>query len=156
MHLKFLILWVFVMTHTHDVINNGFKKDPQKSEKIWNSKLDDFFKFLTFVMSFNHKTLKLFNRIFVFPFSKSITKVLISFLFRVTWPGNRVRKNLPIDFEIRILNFERFYGLSYIKRKHVISRTQKQALKWNSRFVIKTTFIFRYEWWKWLFSTKII
>ena len=57
MHLKFLILWFFVMTHTHDVINNGFEKGPQKSEKIWDSKLDDFLKFLTFVMSFYHITL---------------------------------------------------------------------------------------------------
>ena len=29
------------------------------------------------------------------------------FRFRVTWPGNRVRKNLPVDLEIRILNFDR-------------------------------------------------
>ena len=52
--------------------------------------------------------------------------------FRVTWPGNRVRKNLPIDFEILILNFEPSYGLLYIKRIRVICRTQKYALKSNS------------------------
>ena len=54
------------------------------------------------------------------------------FRFRVTWPGNRVRRNLPIDFEILIQNFEPLYGMLYIKRKHVICRTQKHAVKSNS------------------------
>ena len=74
--------------------------------------------------------------------------------FRVTWPGNRVRKNLPIDFEILILNFEPSYGLLYIKRMRVICRTQKYALKSNSKIVVKITVIFRYEWSKWPFCTK--
>ena len=46
-------------------------------------------------------------------------------------------------FEILILNFELLYGLLYIKRKHVICRTQKHALKSNSLIVVKITVIFR-------------
>ena len=80
----------------------------------------------------------------------------IFFRFRVTWPGNRVRGNLPIDFEIMILNFERMYGLSYIKRKHVICWFQKHALTWNSKLVVKILVTFRYEWSKWPFCTKMI
>ena len=83
--------------------------------------------------------------------------ILFSFFhFRVTWPGNRVRGNLPIDFEIMIPNFERLYGLSYIKRKHVICRFQKDTLPWNSKLMVKITVTFRYEWSKWPFYTKMI
>ena len=74
------------------------------------------------------------------------------FRFRVTWPGNRVRRNLPIDFEILILNFEPIYGLLYIKRKHVICRIQKNS--W-ARIMVEIPFTFRYEWSKWPFRTKM-
>ena len=100
-------------------------------------------------------------KIFVFSLWVSLIKLCILILFsffhfRVTWPGNRVRGNLPIDFEIMILNFERLYGLSYIKRKHVICRFQKHALPWISKLVVKITVTFRYEWSKWPFYTKMI
>ena len=99
-------------------------------------------------------------KIFVFTLWVSLIKLRILiflpfFHFRVTWPGNRVRKNLPIDFEIRILNFDRLYGLIYIKRKHVICRIQKNSLAWNSRIMVEIPFTFRYEWSKWPFRTKM-
>ena len=77
------------------------------------------------------------------------------FRFRVTWPGNRIRRNLPIDFEILILNFEPLYGLLYIKRKHVICRTQKCALDFDFITMFTVTVIFRSEWSKWPFRTII-
>ena len=77
------------------------------------------------------------------------------FRFRVTWPGNRVRRNLPIDFEILILSFEPLYGLLYIKRKHVICRTQKCALDLDFITMFTVTVIFRSEWSKWPFRTKM-
>ena len=80
------------------------------------------------------------NQLIELLFTHSVT--FSFFCFRVTWPGNRVRKNLPIDFEILILNFEPPYGFRYIKRKHVICRTQKHALKSNSKILVKITVIF--------------
>ena len=84
------------------------------------------FVFSLFIFSFELRIL------IFFPFSR----------FRVTWPGNRVRKNLPIDSEILILNFEPLYGLLYIKRKLVICRTQKYTLKSNSKIVVKIPLFF--------------
>ena len=68
--------------------------------------------------NFDTKNFRFFALIIVHWITHSVT--FSFFCFRVTWPGNRVRKNLPIDFEIRIRNFERLYGLLYIKRKRVI------------------------------------
>ena len=51
-------------------------------------------------------------------FRRSLTHSIIFsiFCFRVTWPENKVRKNLPIDFEIGVLSFEWLYGWLYIAR----------------------------------------
>ena len=100
-------------------------------------------------------------KIFVFSLRILLIKlricIFLSFSrFRVTWPGNRVRRNLPIDFEILILNFEPLYGLLYIKRKHVICRTQKCALDLDFITMFTVTVIFRSEWSKWPFCTIII
>ena len=78
------------------------------------------------------------------------------FRFRVTWPGSRVRRNLPIDFEFLVLNFEPLYGLLYIKRKHVICRIQKCALDLDFITMVTVTGIFWYEWSKWPFRTIMI
>ena len=94
---------------------------------------------------------------FVFSFSYQKTKLLISFFFRfrVTWLGNRARKNLPIDSEIRILIFLWSYGLLYIIWKRTLRGTQKYAFHENLMIMVEVTVIFRFEWSKWLFSTKI-
>ena len=83
--------------------------------------------------------------------------ILLSFShFWVTWLENWVRKNLPIDFEFRILVLEWLYGLLYIKRKHAICGTQNYALELNSMTMVKFTVNFRVKWSKWPFCKKMI
>ena len=63
-------------------------------------------------------------------------------------------KNLPIDSEIMILNFQYLYDLLYIIWKRAICRFQKYPLPQNLMIVVEITVIFRSRWSKWLFSTK--
>ena len=72
------------------------------------------------------------RKIFVFSLWVSLIKlricVFLSFFdFWVMCLGNRARKNLPIDSEILIMNFEWSYDLLYLIWKRSICRTQKYA-----------------------------
>ena len=89
-----------------------------------------------------------------FPITHSVIFSFFSFSSHMIRKSSQ--ENLPVDFEIRILNFERLYGMSYIKRKRMICRTQKRASNWNSKVMVKIAVTFRYVWSKWPFCTKMI
>ena len=76
------------------------------------------------------------------------------FRFWVTWPENRVRKNLPIDFEVIVVNYDPLYGVLYIKRKLMSSGTQKHSFHEFFSTSDEVTVISYFEWSKWPFPTK--
>ena len=77
------------------------------------------------------------------------------FRFWVTWPENRVRKNLPIDFEVIVVNYDPLYGVLYIKRKLMSSGTQKHSFHEFFSTSDEVTVISYFEWSKWPFCTKM-
>ena len=120
---------------TDSVIFSNFSENHRKVRKlsIWlNQQAMEISTFRYGIFSFFRSDYCLSNYAFCY-----------FFRFRVRWLGNRVRKNLPIDSEIMILNFWWSYDLLYIIWKRSFCKTQKYASHENSMIMIEVTVIFR-------------